>query len=101
MTIFLQGVFKLPVIDRDEARFATASKTMLINQDFIDIKMDDEPRYKKPIGIYWAQVASNYIFSSKPFDNIWVYRLPSLLGIILSFFLFSQASIKIRKRFWR
>ncbi len=90
MTIFLQGVFKLPVIDRDEARFATASKTMLINQDFIDIKMDDEPRYKKPIGIYWAQVASNYIFSSKPFDNIWVYRLPSLLGIILSFFLINH-----------
>ena len=26
---FMQGILNLPVIDRDEARFATASKTML------------------------------------------------------------------------
>ena len=48
--IYLQGIFKLPVMDRDEARFATASKTMLIDKDFIDIKMGEEKRYKKPIG---------------------------------------------------
>ena len=40
------GDFKLPVMDRDEARFATASKTMLIEKDFIDIKMVEEKRYK-------------------------------------------------------
>ena len=57
----MQGVFNLPVLDRDEARFATASKTMLETKDFIDIKMQEETRYKKPIGIYWAQVSSNYI----------------------------------------
>ena len=43
---FLQGVVKLPVMDRDEARFATASKTMIETKDFIDIKMQDEVRYK-------------------------------------------------------
>ena len=56
----MQGILNLPVIDRDETRFATASKTMLETKNFIDIKMQDEARYKKPIGIYWAQVVSNY-----------------------------------------
>ena len=82
---FLQGILNLPVLDRDEARFAAASKTMLETNDFIDIKMQDETRYKKPIGIYWIQVFSNYILGSAPYDKIWVYRLPSLFGIILSF----------------
>ena len=42
---------KLPVFDRDEARFAKPSKTMLETKDLVDIKMQEEPRYKKPIGI--------------------------------------------------
>ena len=68
-------------MDRDEARFATASKTMLHTKDFIDIKMVDEPRYKKPVGIYWLQTFSNYILGSFPYGEIWVYRIPSPLGI--------------------
>ena len=87
LVFFMQGVFNLPVLDRDEARFATASKTMLETKDFIDIKMQEETRYKKPIGIYWAQVSSNYIFGSPPFDKIWIYRIPSLLGIMVSLLL--------------
>ena len=77
---FIQGVVNLPVLDRDEARFATASKTMIETRDFIDIKMHDEVRYKKPVGIYWLQSVSNYFLGNKPFDKIWVYRIPSILG---------------------
>ena len=92
---FLQGVVNLPVMDRDEARFATASKTMIETKDFIDIKMQDEVRYKKPIGIYWLQSVSNYFFGDTPFDKIWVYRIPSILGIIFTFFLINNYSRKI------
>ena len=45
LVIYFQGILRLPVMDRDEARFATASKTMLINEDYIDIQMVDEKRY--------------------------------------------------------
>ena len=83
--IFLTGIFEIPILDRDEARFATASKTMLLENEFIDIKMYDEPRYKKPVGIYWLQVASNFIFGDIPYDNITLYRLPSILSIFLAF----------------
>lgn len=85
--IFLQGLTRIPVLDRDEARFATSSKTMIETNDFIDIKMHNEYRYKKPVGIYWTQVLSNYFFGEPPYDKIWVYRIPSLFGIILSLFL--------------
>ena len=47
--VYLQGIFKLPVMDRDEARFATASKTMLIEQDFIDIKMEKKKDIKSQL----------------------------------------------------
>ena len=86
LLFFIQGVVKLPVMDRDEARFATASKTMMETKNFVDIKMQDEVRYKKPIGIYWLQSISNYFFGNPPYDEIWVYRLPSTIGIILSIF---------------
>ncbi len=86
LLFFIQGILKLPVMDRDEARFATASKTMMETKDFVDIKMQDEARYKKPIGIYWLQSISNYFFGNPPYDEIWVYRLPSIIGVILSIF---------------
>ena len=87
LQFFYARILNLPVMDRDEARFATASKTMLETKDFIDIKMQDEARYKKPIGIYWAQVVSNYFLGDIPYDKIWVYRMPSLIGIMVSFLL--------------
>ena len=86
--IYFQGIFDLPVMDRDEARFVTASKTMLIEKEYIDIKMVDETRYKKPIGIYWAQVFSNKLLGSYPFTEIWIYRLPSVLGFFFSMIFF-------------
>ncbi len=81
--IYFQGLLKLPVMDRDEARFATATKTMLINKEYIDIKMVDEVRYKKPIGIYWSQALMNSIIGKYPYDEIWIYRLPSILGVFI------------------
>ena len=74
----------LPVIDRDEARFAQASRQMAETGDIIIIRFQDEWRAKKPAGIYWLQAASAKLFS---LDNIAAYRLPSLLGFLASLFL--------------
>ena len=96
--IFLFGSSKLPVLDRDEARFASASKTMIENNEFIDIRIGDEKRYKKPVGIYWAQITSNYFFGNQPYDNILIYRLPSLLGVILGFLIIYSYISKVFNR---
>src|SRR5438045_3792474 len=58
LLLFLPGFFSIPPMDRDEARFAQATKQMVESGDFIDIRFQDEVRYKKPVGIYWMQAAS-------------------------------------------
>ena len=55
---FLPGFFNIPPVDRDEARFAQATKQMVESKDFVDIRFQDEVRYKKPVGIYWLQAAA-------------------------------------------
>ena len=56
--LFLPGFFNIPPIDRDEARFAQATKQMVETRDFVDIRFQDEVRYKKPVGMYWLQAAA-------------------------------------------
>ena len=57
LLFFLPGFFNIPPIDRDEARFAQATKQMVESGDFVDIRFQDDVRYKKPVGIYWLQAA--------------------------------------------
>lgn len=77
---FLPGFFSLPPLDRDEPRFAQASKQMLETGDFVDIRFQEEARHKKPIGIYWLQSAAVGALGPQWQDSIWAYRLPSLAG---------------------
>jgi 4-amino-4-deoxy-L-arabinose transferase-like glycosyltransferase len=81
---FLPGFFNIPPVDRDEARFAQATKQMVETGDFVDIRFQDEVRYKKPVGIYWMQAAAVKTASAlglpKAQLRIWVYRIPSLIG---------------------
>jgi 4-amino-4-deoxy-L-arabinose transferase-like glycosyltransferase len=82
LALNLPGIASLPVTDRDEARFAQATKQMLESGDFIDIRFQNDPRYKKPIGAYWLQAASVKVFGSGELNEIWAYRVPSFLGIV-------------------
>ena len=84
LTAGLAGVFSLPVLDRDEARFAQATAQMLETGDFIEIKFLDEPRHKKPAGIHWLQAAAVALTSSENAREIWAYRLVSVLGAALA-----------------
>ncbi|MGN6516997.1 MAG: ArnT family glycosyltransferase [Rhizomicrobium sp.] len=77
---WLPGFFSLPPLDRDESRFAQASKQMIETGNYVDIRYSVGPRYKKPVGIYWMQAASTLAFSKPPYNQIWTYRLPSLIG---------------------
>jgi 4-amino-4-deoxy-L-arabinose transferase-like glycosyltransferase len=82
----LPGVFAMPPLDRDESRFAQATAQMLESGDFVSINFQDQPRYKKPIGIHWMQAISVAAFSDSADREIWAYRLPSLLGAMLAAF---------------
>lgn len=78
------GLAELPVQDRDEARFAQASRQMAQSLDFIDIRLQDAPRHNKPALIYWAQTAAIYLTGATGETPIWVHRLPSYLAGVLS-----------------
>lgn len=86
LVIFLPGFFNIPAIDRDEARFAQATKQMVETGDFVDIRFQDDVRYKKPVGIYWMQAAAVETLATFGLPRaqlrIWVYRIPSLIGAI-------------------
>ncbi|MEO1556500.1 MAG: glycosyltransferase family 39 protein [Pseudomonadota bacterium] len=78
--LFSIGIDTIPVTDRDEARFAQASKQMAVSGDYIDIRFQDRPRHKKPVGIYWAQTLAAHVTGTVGGSDIWVYRLPSVLA---------------------
>jgi 4-amino-4-deoxy-L-arabinose transferase-like glycosyltransferase len=80
----LPGLFAMPPLDRDESRFAQATSQMLETGDLVVIKFQDQPRFKKPIGIHWLQAASVTAFSAVEDRGIWAYRIPSLLGAMLA-----------------
>jgi 4-amino-4-deoxy-L-arabinose transferase-like glycosyltransferase len=80
--LYLPGLAALPVLDRDEARFAQASRQMLESGDFLRIRFQEEDRNKKPVGIYWLQTAAVALLSDAESAAIWPYRLPSLLGAL-------------------
>jgi 4-amino-4-deoxy-L-arabinose transferase-like glycosyltransferase len=78
--LYLPGISAIPPLDRDEARFAQATRQMLESRDFLRIRFQDEARNKKPAGIYWLQAAAVSAFSTPQATLIWPYRVPSLLG---------------------
>jgi 4-amino-4-deoxy-L-arabinose transferase-like glycosyltransferase len=84
LVFFLPGIFTLPPVDRDEARFAQASSQMLESGNFVRIYFQEEARNKKPIAIYWLQAASAALSGTAQHRKIWPYRIPSLLGAVFS-----------------
>ena len=83
---FLPGIFQIPPVDRDEAYFAQATKQMIETGDYVDIRYQDDVRYRKPVGVYWLQAGVVNTASALGFPNarttIWLYRMPSLFGAI-------------------
>jgi hypothetical protein len=45
--LFLPGFFQIPPVDRDEAYFAQATKQMIETGDYVDIRYQDDVRYRK------------------------------------------------------
>lgn len=100
----LQGIRALPPTNRDESRFAQATRQMFERDDFIDIRFQDAPRYRKPIGIYWLQAASVAAAEKLGFERaqqrIVFYRIPSFLSALGSVLLvYWTALVLMRRRY--
>ena len=97
LACFLPGFSTLQPMDRDEPRYAQASKQMLETGDLVDIRFQDEARHKKPVGIYWLQSAAVAIGEAlgvpEARTTIALYRIPSLLGAIATVLLTYWAAL--------
>lgn len=85
LALDLPGLRALPVTDRDEARYAQASRQMVETGDYLRIRFLNEARNKKPAGIYWLQAAAVKATGVK--EAIWPYRLVSVAGALAAVWL--------------
>ena len=76
----LAGTWSLPLIDRDEPRFAEASREMIQRADYVVPYFNNQLRLDKPPLTYWAQVGSYRIFGESDFSA----RFPSAIAAALT-----------------
>jgi 4-amino-4-deoxy-L-arabinose transferase-like glycosyltransferase len=76
----IAGTWSLPLIDRDEPRFAEASREMIERGNYIVPYFNNQLRLDKPPLTYWAQVASYRIFG----ENDFAARFPSAIAAALT-----------------
>ncbi|SFK36019.1 ArnT family glycosyltransferase [Methylorubrum salsuginis] len=102
LACFLPGLASLQPMDRDEPRFAQASKQMLETGDLVDIRFQAEARHKKPVGIYWAQAATvaaaEALGVPQARTAIGLYRIPSLIGALAAILLTYWAALALLPR---
>lgn len=76
---FLYGLGGAPLFDLDEGAFSEATRQMFVRGDFISPYVNHQPRFDKPILIYWLQAPSVWLFGVNEF----AFRLPSALAAVL------------------
>ncbi len=87
LALWLPGFFTIPPGDRDESRFAQATRQMIETADYVRIRLGEEERNKKPAGIHWAQAGAVHVLEAagiRAREAIWAYRVPSLAGALLA-----------------
>jgi 4-amino-4-deoxy-L-arabinose transferase-like glycosyltransferase len=76
----LAGLFlnlgSIPLFDVDEGAFSEATREMLERGDYVSTWLNGQPRFDKPILIYWLQAASASLLGLNEF----ALRLPSALA---------------------
>ena len=80
--LYLPGLVALPPVDRDEARYAQATRQMLATGDLIVPQVQGTRRLNKPIGIYWLQAAAVGLADAPRPTAIAIHRIPSVLGAL-------------------
>lgn len=66
----------VPLFDLDEGAFSEATREMIASKNYLTTYLGGEPRFDKPILIYWFQVVSVFTFGLNEF----ALRLPSALA---------------------
>lgn len=95
--LYLVGNARVALWDRDEPRYAMASRWMLRSGDWVVPRIGwgehpEEPRTAKPPVIYWLQAGAMKLFGPGEFAA----RLPSAIGMVLTLLLVGWVLRKYR-----
>ena len=85
--LFFVGLGSIGLTDRDEGRNAEAGREMYETGNYISPTFNYEPRFAKPVFVYWLMTLSYHVFGVSEFAA----RFPSALfgmGLILLQYLF-------------
>jgi 4-amino-4-deoxy-L-arabinose transferase-like glycosyltransferase len=86
LLLHVSGTWLIPLLDRDEPRFAEASREMRERPDYVVPYFNNKYRFDKPPFIYWLQIASYRVFG----ENDFAARLPSgIAGALTAVLLFA------------
>src|SRR5512133_815548 len=81
--LYLLANGQVSLWDRDEPRYAQASRQMLQSGDWVVPKLLDQDRINKPPLIYWCQATAMRFLG----DNAVAARLPSSIAMTLTLIL--------------
>lgn len=87
---FLTGLFHLPLMPRDEPRYASVAEDMLEDGDFVTPTLENKAWFEKPPLSYWLIASSYKIFGVSD----WASRIPSLLMTLVVLLLLFQFARK-------
>lgn len=73
---FWSNLWAVPLFDLDEGAFSQATSELLASGHWLTTTLNGEPRYDKPILIYWAQGLSVLLFGKTELG----FRFPSALA---------------------
>jgi 4-amino-4-deoxy-L-arabinose transferase-like glycosyltransferase len=99
LVVYFLGLAQVPLIDRDEPRFAQCSRQMLQSGDWVLPRYLDDIRLAKPPLIYWLQASSMAALGETPFAA----RLPSTIGMtatLLLVFFAVRRELSAEHAFW-
>jgi len=83
LTLNLIGNGRMSLWDRDEPRYAGATREMRQSGDWVHPTFNAEPRYHKPILIYWLMLAGTAIGGDTPFGARLVSALMGTSTVVL------------------
>ena len=79
---FLPGFKTIAPLDRDEARYALETKSVVETGNFGAGYPPSLLAHFRPVAVTWLQLASVSLFGDGATSPIWIYRLPSLIAAI-------------------
>lgn len=84
LTLNLAGNGRTSLWDRDEPRYAGATREMRASGDWVHPTFNAEPRYHKPVLIYWLMLAGTAIGGDNPFGARLVSALMGVGTVLLT-----------------